>query len=138
MSITLYDLECCAGKEVAGLMNTKTPEQAMKEVCHGLKKFGGNLGTPPGFILFSAIVKVDEKADDLNNEYLSNHGLKNLGYGEAFAAYIKEHKLGTVTKCPARPNRINHPNHIVRMWMWCPDPKRLTAWWIENRVRKTE
>ena len=52
-----------------------------------------------------------------------------VGYGSKFAAYIKEHKLGSVVKSVKRPNRNCHPDHMDQVWVWAPDVEALRKWW---------
>lgn len=59
-------------------------------------------------------------------------GCNDLTYGPALAAFIKKNKLGKVIVSPQEVNRVNHPNHFVKVWVWTPDLTNLEAWFIKN------
>jgi hypothetical protein len=64
---------------------------------------------------------------------LQNAVQPNAYYGPRFAAYICKHRLGTVIVGGTAPNRINHPTHVIRLWVWTPNPDRIKAWWKKHK-----
>lgn len=138
---------CCAVLEIDGLSDYESPEAAMEDVVENLFDEGGGdwereydendrlikkvkAKVPvPGFILFTGVVEC-ECGDRCST-----------GYGEKFEAFIRKEKLGLVRGSAARPNRLNHPDHKVRVWTWAPSPKGMEAWWGkwkgEEKVKKS-
>ena len=76
-------------------------------------------GAPAAFYIFTGVVG-----------YTKSKGKPR--YGPEFANFISEHKLGTVTEAPARVNRTNHPTHLVKVWVWSPNYRKLKAWYNKN------
>lgn len=54
-------------------------------------------------------------------------------YASKFAKFIRENKLGRLVSLPAAPNTLNHPKHMVKVWLWAPDKKALLKWYQANK-----
>ncbi len=127
----LQETRCCAVLEIDGLSDHSSPEDAMKSVCERLQEMEeDNRGwgedddkpkslIPPGFIIFTGVVKCEKGA----------HRGCQTGYGEKFEALIRKERLGLVSGSCVRTNRINHPEHQVKVWTWAPSVKGLNRWW---------
>lgn len=123
------ELECCAVHEISHLSDHKTPEDAMKDFCSDHSIYGGKMGNLGAFYIFTGVLKIKAGSTD----YLSRN--RNVDYGPAFAAFIKANKLGIVVGSPSRINRANHPDHTVKVWVWCPSIAGLNRWWGQNRPK---
>jgi hypothetical protein len=121
----INDTGCCAMKEICGLEDTPTTEQRLDDVCsmiasdycHGDDKL--HASSVSGFYVFTGVVASD----------YAYHMGKKPTYGQEFAAYITRNGLGTVTASVAARNRVNHPDHKVKVWVWAPNAKKLAAWY---------
>lgn len=128
---------CCAVEEIDGLANWDDPKDAMTDLCERMlkdadgydervyrnKQSGPNDLIVPGFITFTAVVGYTDKAEKHT-------------YGPKFAAFIKRHNLGTVVESPVRVNRMNHPTHKVKVYVWATSLDGLTKWWVKNDPQK--
>ena len=122
-NMNIAQMGCCAFNEIRNLRGN-TAEKAMQLFCGQAVNstvFGPVKLRLGAFYIFTAVV--DSKVRD-----------RVAGrYGEAFANYIKQHKLGDVVKTMTRYNRKNAPDHLIQGWVWAPDEKNRTAWWKKNR-----
>ena len=121
------DTACCAMGEIGDLNLHKTPEDAMKAFCKQFTDYysKSELHDIGAFYIFSGVVRCQEgNADGCR---CSNHD-----YAPKFAEYIKERGLGIVKESPGRRNRVNHPYHTVKLWIWAPSVKALQTWWKEH------
>lgn len=83
----------------------------------------------PAFLLFSEIVETHYESEEEERKYYGGRGGKfPTKYGESLAALIKENNLGEVVESPVRRNRVNHPKHDVRVYIWTPDIDGLQAY----------
>ena len=57
-----------------------------------------------------------------------------VGYGKKLAALIKKEKLGSVIVSKPRKNAINHPDHILKVYVWTPNERACKAWAKKNGV----
>ncbi len=130
---------CCALTEIADLSHHPDPKTAMKAFClqyaqearydyntnrYIYNQVGKlNEGTVSGLYLFTGVVK----HTDGTKPYA------NGKYGPAFASFIRKNKLGKVAVSTGSPNRVNHPTHVVKAWVWVPDVKTLSSWYAENK-----
>lgn len=110
---------CCAIQEIVQLSGHIDPLTAMESFCKQ------NFAAPPRF--GGAIARNDA----LYSFYLFTAALGgyNRAYGEQFATFIEEHKLGEVWASPAIRNNAFHEDHANQVWIWMPDVKHLRVWW---------
>lgn len=135
----IEDTRCCAVKEIANLSDHASPEDAMESFCrnevdgyNGESTSPSDLQTPSAFYTFTGVIgHRGGRGGGVNPYYQAN-----FTYGPRFADYIRRHKLGAVTSSVARVNRLNHPTHLIRVWMWAPSERNLKRWW--SRKRKKE
>jgi len=113
-------------------------------------KHKGNVGEISNFYLFTEVEKfegtegwpkpkrsdygpgdwgTEDYIQDLD-DWQTDHQAK---YGSKFARFIKKEKLGKVVTLPKKPNSLNHPDHIVQMWLWSPDVEALRKWYAKNK-----
>lgn len=130
----INQMYCCAFNEISNLSFSGLPREAMREFCrlesdeeyrHNGYIRRLNLGA---FYVFTAVIKITDKP---NNRPI----YAPRAYGQEFADYIKQEKLGKVTMTTVRLNRKNVPTHQVRGWVWAPSLKAMTAWWGKNNGR---
>lgn len=135
----LTQTQCCAIEEISELSTHATPEDAMADLCEAMEYGAADSYNDreyrnresndddliiPGLLTFTGVVGyTDGDTDDTT-------------YGPKFAAYIRKHKLGRVVEGPVSTNRMNHPTHKVRLWIWKPSVKGLTKWWKANRPER--
>lgn len=121
---------CCGIQEITQLSNHETAEEAMENFCRSV--FGNSRkvsyrGLPAkkstmfSFYMFTAAVYGTFRQKE--DKYYRRP------YGAEFAAFIKTHKLGSVSTQRARTNYAFHPDHKVQAWLWRPNVKNLEAWW---------
>jgi hypothetical protein len=149
MDMEIYSVEDFCAAHVIGYLNEfEGPKDAMIAFCktHSDRYNGFEMRDPGAFILFTGVEDLTESdadyyrkkdgVDDDNEDY-SDEEFPDppLGYGGKFEKFILANDLGPVTGSELRPNRLNHPNHIDKMWVWCPDFERLKAWWEPHRAQ---
>jgi hypothetical protein len=104
------------------------PEKGMVQFCKIVSQRNyytkANHLQMAAFYVFTGVVACN--GDEEDDDYLEED---TLDYGPEFAAYIKEHNLGALIETPGRWNRLNHPTHKVKVWVWAPSETSLTAWY---------
>ncbi len=126
---------CCATREIDGLDMCNTPKEAMDdfldEQCltsgdYSHNSYGDAIRPSnenvSAFYYFTGIMG-----------YTDNKANKPK-YGQKFSAFIKKEKLGKVIFSGAAPNRVNHPTHIVGVWVWRPSIKGLKSYVTRNKL----
>jgi len=69
--------------------------------------------------------------------YLFTANVEYAHYGQDFAQFITDNKLGKLITTEALPNRAYHGGGKCQAWIWTPDPKALRAWYdTEKAARK--
>lgn len=132
-----HNLNCCAVGEISLLEHYEgAPEKAMKDFCKGFeqpsyalgtyRRIGSKLGDISAFYVFTGVVGNKDGDDD--GDYV-----EEVSYGPEFAAYILKNRLGRVVESPARYNRVNHPTHLVKVWVWAPSVAGLNTWWEKHK-----
>jgi len=107
----LTNTQCCAVQEISDLSYHKTAKEAMKTFCDEVGYF--HQQRPAAFYIFTAVVRQPRSKPT---------------YGQRFAELIRRNKLGELRESVARPNRLNHPNHLVKVWIWAPNERNLWKW----------
>lgn len=144
------DTSCCAVRDIHDLQDAGSPKEALRLLFSEMvythdsyidRQKPGYSPEPKmhwnevaAFYMFTEVFSTDDE-DELqgcdcdNDGYCGcgNNGPIKLGYGTEFAAYIREHKLGALTESESRPNRTNHPEHHVKVYVWAPDLTVLKA-----------
>lgn len=106
---------CCGIREIDGLEYARDCKYALHEFLHRTKR-----NRLFRFAIFS----------ESNFTWNYHHGMTD--YGQKLAAYIKQHKLGKVTKS----NTAQNPNsgNNVTVWIWSVDWDALKKWAADNPV----
>lgn len=135
--------QCCGVQELSSLSNHKKPDEAMAAFCTHI--FGAvNKGRRSAFDRTKDKAKPVVKMNaTLYSFYTFTAAIyKNKAeesqYGPAFAKFIREHKLGQVSTCRARPNHAFHPDHKVQAWIWRPSLRTLKTWWLQQHLLEVE
>lgn len=136
MNIT--STSCCGVDEIDNLQDYTDPEKAMLAFCdqvfhydRWIKESQDNLA---GIYIFTGVERL-RGTTEIAIPYTDKNRYKigvRIGYGSAFAKFITVNKLGKVVAGQAAANRINHPNHIVKCWVWTPAVTALKRWYKEN------
>jgi hypothetical protein len=112
----INDTGCCAVMEIINLKFGGSPHSIMKRLDEEFYYDEIVKHEIPSFIIFTGVVGY------------TNSKVKPK-YGPDFKKFILKNKLGTVTETQAAPNRVNHPSHLVKVWVWTPAPMNLKKWW---------
>lgn len=113
--MNIYNVSgCCGVQEIAFISHHETTEDAMFAFCSaelGIR-YGMRLPLSGSYIFTGVVASPEERPQ----------------YGQRFEAFIKKHKLGTVTRSHSFTNRRNHPDNTLRVWVWSPNERNLRAW----------
>lgn len=124
------DCSCCALNEIAEIGQDSNPEDTLKKLC---KQSGWDLEQLGAFYIFTGVVRV---AEPRKNEDEESDDYEDLTSGPALAKYIRENKLGNLKETVGRRNRVNHPLHTVKVWIWAPSLRNMLEWWKTRRPEK--
>jgi hypothetical protein len=128
-NLDFYDTHCCALEEIDKLASFEgDPKGAMISFCRS------NLGKPVEW-------KIRQPSGDfgaagaLYSFYFFTASVYKgkTSYGEAFAKFIEENKLGKTITTPIMTNMAFHTDHGNQVWIWMPDVQALNAWWKVNQ-----
>lgn len=119
---------CCAVDEIFQLSHHTTAKDAMKAFCKRVyeEHAGTMLGRPKitqALYLFTGVIR---HTDGSKPE-------TNFTYGPEFAQFIKDNGLGKVRASFSAANRLNHPTHVVKAWLWRSNEKAVKTWWKKNK-----
>lgn len=137
----IENTQCCAVSEISDLSYHDNAKDAMLAFCgEHVSNYGdyyyderpprSNSILPSAFYIFTGVVKYKGGEAAAHRHHYN--------YGKAFKAFILKNKLGAVTESQARPNRVNHPNHVVQVWVWSPNKIALNRWWKRNRPKEED
>lgn len=127
---------CCGVLELTYISTHNTPQEVVKDLCrrlwqrpilknsYGFPDFQELPAKPYGHYIFTGVVRYTNK----------NAG--NTAYAPRLAEYIRANRLGTVSESEEAPNRVNHPGHWIKVYVWQPNPLILRAWWEANGGQK--
>lgn len=123
---------CCAVREICNLSSEPNAKTAMKNWCEyelmdeddsdyhyypGEERYRQ---IPYAFYTFTGVIKHTDGR---------SRPPQNGRYGPEFARLIKRYKLGKLTQSVLRANRVNDPQHFVRIWTWAPSIKNCKKWY---------
>jgi hypothetical protein len=111
-------MNCCACQEINYISDCDTAEEAMLEFAEHNGKYLS------AFYIFTGLIKNGRNVDP---------GGKVC---QGFAKIIEDNELGELVESPAKPNRLNHPTHKVKIWIWMPNRKKLAAWFKKNVTKE--
>ena len=112
--VKLYFTRCCGVHEIDGLSSCQTPEIALNDLAYYFNE--GKVPEAP-FIIFTGVVK-NSDLDTIG--YARSERTDN--YGETFARYIEENRLGTVVRSEPR---VSWSKNTISIWVWSVDYFRL-------------
>jgi hypothetical protein len=118
--------QCCAVMELSGIASYNEPKQVVTRLCQTFRwnlaetdRWGYKQHSQPyAFYTFTSVERLKGTSDPVK-----------IGYGKKLAEFIKANRLGEVKVSHGRYNRVNHPTHWVRVYVWSPHPKRLKEWY---------
>lgn len=123
--MNINETSCCAVQELEWIQNASPRNiiravyrDAITEIYNGYTLTYENQLELKAFYIFTAVKNVKRGG----GRYI------RTGYGQRLANFIKKHKLGTVTKSPARLNRTSHPDHQVEVFVWAPSLRGMKAY----------
>lgn len=129
MNLDFYNTHCCAMEEIDKLASFQNdPKGAMVSFCKS------NLGRPVEWKIRMSSGDYG-RAGALYSFYFFTAAVygKKANYGQQFADFITENKLGAIVTTPVMTNMAFHTDHGNQVWIWMPDVKALTAWWATNK-----
>ena len=127
-------MSCCGVREISGLRGYCGGPAAMRAFVAYLKQPGGY---PAGYKATKPGDGTSSAAYNSSFRYVfftqaQPQKINNRGYGYAFAAFIRKHKLGEVVIASegdhVNPNSGNH----LKMWTWTVDHDRLNKWYVKD------
>lgn len=136
--MSINDTSCCGTRELDGVSN-EPPEALIREMIEdefqtshydfGARKLEKRWNPVFAFVIFS----------DTNAKTYGSRRPRQYS-GEKFAAYLKTHKLGTVTASVKRtnPNHTGRRGVFLRVWVWAMDFKALKAWAKDHMTQEDE
>jgi hypothetical protein len=124
MSASLQHVACCGMKEIANLQASKNSLEALKVI----------LDSPTTGFQFSQRVKAPKRLGQIVFTQANSAGDNaRPNYGYHFADYIRNQKLGLVVESAKLAPNPNYPRgHMIKTWIWTPDPAALWKWWKKN------
>ena len=121
---------CCAVQEIVHLRDHDNTAEAMAEFCkqtYTSQTYDYNTSAYiyrlnpraklHGHYTFTGVIGYKDRKE------------RSITYAPNFAAFIRTHQLGAVVGGKAEYNRTNHPTHLVRVWIWTPNPVNVKAWY---------
>jgi hypothetical protein len=129
----MHDTNCCAIQEICELSNSPDAFDAMQEFCSlnlgsSTNRFHGYSGTGLySFYLFTAAFQHD------GSGRRAPWGSDWADYGEDFAAFIRDNRLGEVMESPLVRNGFMHADRSNKVYIWTVDEPALRKWWAVNK-----
>lgn len=130
----MQNTSSCAIQEIVNLKHGKDAKSNMFSFCQqnllpGICKF------------FSArngdLAPLTAHGENIFCFYLFTANVEYATYGQDFAKFITDHKLGKLITTEALPNVAYHGGGKCQAWIWTPDAKALRAWYeAEKAARK--
>ena len=128
---------CCGVQELQYISSHPTPQEVLKDLCDRMRKPAKTTaeqhyalsGKPHGHYIFTGVIR-HRKGEGAPTQ--------DGKYGPNLMAYIRQHNLGTVVESAEGPNRVNHPTHIIKVWVWTPAPRMLQAWYEANYGKRSK
>jgi hypothetical protein len=105
-------IDCCGIREISGLSQHRGPAAALKSFCRGVYKT--EYGTDASRFRYSIFSQIQARQ-----------------YGDKFAAYILEHKLGDVIETTGRHVNPNSGN-VLKVFVWTVDHDAVKLWWEKH------
>lgn len=113
--MNIVTTECCAAMEMCGMGTVSDPKTHMLSICTQIFPNHCHMGRPDlhqipySHYIFHGVVKYKEGTP--KDPRYSDKAGTNL------ARFIRANKLGKVVGSYPEWNRVNHANHLVRVWV---------------------
>jgi hypothetical protein len=142
MALEINNMKSCAVQEIHRLENyNHDPKGAMISFCEqqlysasGLKWQG--FSTKPNQIFGAYVFNAPIYGSSPRDNTKPPQPPYGESYGDQFADFITNNKLGTVVATPVTWNRVFHPDHGNKVWVWCPDQDALKAWYAPYKAER--
>lgn len=127
---------CCAVYDIEELRESDTAQEAMMDFCRHV--YGTEHLLEPRYNEVKKVCPEDLRYNSPDAFYMFTAvvGHKNSKhkptYGPDFAKLIENEGLGELVVSKARPNRMNHPDHLVKVWIWTPAASKVKAWYVRE------
>jgi hypothetical protein len=126
----MRNTSCCAIQEIAELRQHETAQEAMFAFCRQ------NIVQKPKFQNPKVDpAPIEARGGEIFCFYLFTANVDAGQYGQNFAKFIEDNKLGTVVTTEPRSNRAYHGEQRCQAWIWTVDQAAIKAWWAENKVK---
>jgi hypothetical protein len=109
--------ECCAVREIGGLIASPTARAALQVV---------------GPRLVNRINQCDVADGHASGHVMFTQAGEEFSYGIRFAAYLRRHRLGTIVA--TRFNMNPNSGRGVKVWMWQPHLPNLIKWIAKEKL----
>lgn len=146
---------CCALQEIKELRTAPSPAAALWKICKDAQRYVGvgRMGPPvlANFYLFGGVEQfLNGPVVPFSREYCVQSGIRydnhireitltnKMGYTRAFAKFIRANKLGRLATLPMKPNVLNHPDRMCKLYLWSPDHAAVQVWWDLHKHRTPE
>jgi hypothetical protein len=116
MEVHTY-IDCCGIREISGLSYSRGPKLAMKSFCQIYPKTSNKNSLYP--------------TDGSKFRYAVFSQINNMKYGEKFAAYIRDNKLGDVVETTGKHMNPNSGN-VLKVFVWTVDHEAVKLWMKGN------
>ena len=136
-------MSCCGVREISGLYGIPAPK-SMRDFCAYIKK--------GGYPSLDAEMKPVKKGDGTIVAFFNPRfryvfftqanppgkgSPPKIGYGYAFAAFIRKHKLGEVVIASEGDHINPNSNNFLKMWTWTVDHAALNEWFNKDTAQQT-
>lgn len=105
--VSLHGTRCCGVFEIDRLSTETDPAKAFLHAMDQVLRY--NIDFP--FITFTGVVKFTRTPES----YLHVGTARDDNYGETFAKWIEENKVGTIVRSEARRNWSEND---IQIWIW--------------------
>ena len=127
-------MSCCGVREINGLSQYRGGPAAMRAFVAYLKQPGGyptdRKATKPGDGTSAAAY--NSRFRYVCFTQAQPQKINNRGYGFAFAAFIRKHKLGEVVIASEGDHVNPNSGNQLKMWTWTVDHDRLNTWYAKD------
>jgi hypothetical protein len=131
----LRGMSCCTLQEISNLgTGSNSGKEAMEKFCsivwgksrrNAYNSLIANNNSLYAFYVFSSPVYAGGGS---GYGYYGGRPA-NYNYGDEFAKFIRDNKLGKVVETDAELNEAFHQDHKAKVWVWAPDQQAMKAWW---------
>ena len=142
MAIYSTDHFCACSIAALNGVSQQSPEETLKQYIEGLKEKGYSSADKKyvSNYRYGYYIHVFFAGPDMRTLAKGDSWYSTVGSCDAFAAYLREQKLGPVIETEPRWNHRHHDRRKgegdVICYVWSPDPDALAKWHEEHRGPK--